>query len=319
MLTHLFRLLYLVGLLSSIPLHSFARESPVPQLINYQGKITTETEFLPTGDYTLSFTIFDKPVGAACVSTTEDSCARRIWGPQVFDGRNSLVGHGAKVPVVKGFFNVILGPYDTHGSPILDAFSSANSYLEVKVEDEAPVRPRQQVLSAPYALTSVGDVPVGGITMYSGDTGDLPGNWRACNGDWVRDPDSPLSGQRLPDLRGLFVRGFDNRTDQVMGTLGGLDRIHAHNHTFKARGVTHKRRPISLHSMPCHDKKLDGQCAYQHTQEFDDYFLYVTHKKGDSGQVHSLTTPTQSQYTGSLPSADNRPRHISLHYIIRIK
>jgi hypothetical protein len=117
--------------------------SSIPQYINYQGMLTNaEGQPLETKEYKLSFSIFNQPTGG-----------ETVWGPQIFDGRYGD-GRGAKVPVVRGHFNVILGEKDTNGRLIINAFQSKDAYLEITVENNTPVSPRQQILSTPYALQS---------------------------------------------------------------------------------------------------------------------------------------------------------------------
>ncbi|MCP4110438.1 MAG: hypothetical protein GY749_33780 [Desulfobacteraceae bacterium] len=109
-----------------------AQTASVPQLINYQGMLTDASgQPMETKEYKLSFSIFTQATGGTAV-----------WGPQVF----------AKAPVVRGHFNVILGPKDTTGRNITDAFASDNTYLEITIDNGNPVEPRQQILSAPYAM-----------------------------------------------------------------------------------------------------------------------------------------------------------------------
>ena len=74
-----------------------------------------------------------------------------LWGPQVFDG-NPGQGHGPKIPVVQGYFNVMLGPVDTSGQSLLNAFNQTNRFVEITISNRPPIAPRQQVLSAPYAI-----------------------------------------------------------------------------------------------------------------------------------------------------------------------
>jgi len=117
--------------------------SSIPQLINYQGMLTNaEGQPLETKEYKLSFSIFNQPIGGEAV-----------WGPQIFDGRYGE-GRGAKVPVVRGHFNVILGDKDINGRLITDAFQSNDTYLEISVENNNPISPRQKILTAPYAIVS---------------------------------------------------------------------------------------------------------------------------------------------------------------------
>lgn len=113
----------------------------VPSLINYQGQISSPDGSVPaTADYELSFSIHDADKGGT-----------QIWGPQRFNGISGP-GLGAKIPVVQGYFNVMLGPVDTNSRSISTAFSNATRYLEIKVGTNPPVAPRQRILSAPYAL-----------------------------------------------------------------------------------------------------------------------------------------------------------------------
>jgi len=122
----------------------FSQTTSVPKLINYQGMLTNaEGQALETKDYIISFKIFNNP-------TSGDL----IWGPQVFDGSCSKTGHGSKIPVVRGHFNVILGPKDTNERDITDAFKSNNTYLEIKVGNNTPISPRQQILTTAYAFQS---------------------------------------------------------------------------------------------------------------------------------------------------------------------
>lgn len=118
-----------------------AQGQSVPSLINYQGQISNPDGSVPvTADYELSFSIYDS-----------DKRGTLIWGPHKFNG-SSGPGLGPKIPVVQGYFNVMLGPVDTTSRSINTAFSNATRYVEIKVGTNAPIAPRQLILSAPYAL-----------------------------------------------------------------------------------------------------------------------------------------------------------------------
>lgn len=113
----------------------------VPPLINYQGQVQNpDGTPLPTADYELSFRIFDAPEGGTM-----------IWGPQMFNGQSGP-GYGPRVPVVQGYFNVMLGPVDTSERALPNAFGAQVRYIEITVGSGSPIAPRQQLLSAPFAL-----------------------------------------------------------------------------------------------------------------------------------------------------------------------
>jgi hypothetical protein len=150
-------LVFLVAL-AALP----AAAQSVPALINYQGRlVNTNGSAVGTGDYELRFRIWDAPTGGSLV-----------WGPQVFDGRSGP-GFGPVVPVVHGWFNVILGPLDTNGVPIAGAFAGTNRFLDIQLGTNAPFSPRQQVLSAPYALQAgLADQARVALTALSARTAD---------------------------------------------------------------------------------------------------------------------------------------------------
>lgn len=128
------RIVLTVTILLLLSVFAQAEISGVPQLVNYQGKLTDANgDPLPTAEYKLQFNVYD------------DATAGSIkWGPQKFES----------VPVVRGYFNVILGPADTGDRSIMGAFSGPNRYLGIKVNDGPEIQPRQQILSAPFSVVA---------------------------------------------------------------------------------------------------------------------------------------------------------------------
>ena len=106
------------------------QDTSVPPLINYQGRLTDAEGKGLAGTRKIEFNIYDAATGGT-----------KIWGPQVFNS----------VPLINGMFNVIIGSTDTEGRLITDAFSAKERYIGVTVEGKA-ILPRQQVLSAPFAV-----------------------------------------------------------------------------------------------------------------------------------------------------------------------
>jgi len=106
-------------------------DTSVPPLINYQGMLTDADGKPMIGTKNLEFNIYDSATGGT-----------KIWGPQIFN----------TVPLINGKFNVILGTTDNDGNSIIEAFGAKDRYLGIKVDNGAELAPRQQILSAPYAI-----------------------------------------------------------------------------------------------------------------------------------------------------------------------
>ncbi|MCK5355242.1 MAG: tail fiber protein [Methyloprofundus sp.] len=218
----------LIALIFYFCIHS-AFAQPVPPLINYQG-LLTDSEGLPLANGTkkLTFNIYDE-------------AGVKKWGPQVFPS----------VPVINGYFNVILGPVktDANGVPdqnslsILDAFNSSNRYLGVTVENGTEVMPRQQILSTPYALTAAyalksghhsNIIPVGSVMPFAGSINTIPVGWLLCDGsainrvtyadlftviNTIHGSGDSEDSFHLPDYRGRFLRGVDHGSGRDSDSL----------------------------------------------------------------------------------------------------
>ena len=112
----------------------------VPQLINYQGILRqADGSLFDDGTYDILFRVYDDPDPESEESTL-------IWGETY------------QVMVVDGQFNVILGAAGgtpVGGAAVNDvayAFTESNRYLGITVGTDAEILPRQQILSAPFAL-----------------------------------------------------------------------------------------------------------------------------------------------------------------------
>lgn len=66
------------------------------------------------------------------------------------------------------------------------------------------------------------------ITEADGDPKDPPNSdiWLFCDGSTISDSDSPLDGQKIPDLRNYFLKG-----SETYGLTGGQSTLNIqHNH-----------------------------------------------------------------------------------------
>jgi hypothetical protein len=50
-------------------------------------------------------------------------------------------------------------------------------------------------------------LPIGSVVSYWGSLDNLPSGYELCNGELITTPDSPINGERKPDLRDSFIKG----------------------------------------------------------------------------------------------------------------
>jgi len=122
-------------------LHWIGFAQSIPELISYQGVLSDGVgQPLTNTIVKLAVNIYDEPTGG-----------NKVWGPQIFDA----------VMLQQGRFNVILGPIDTDGDAISDAFADADRYLGITIAEPGgditqatEMAPRQRLLTTPYAFQS---------------------------------------------------------------------------------------------------------------------------------------------------------------------
>jgi len=195
------------------------------------------------------------------------------------------------------------------------------------------------------ALTKLSGVPIGTITMFSGNLSTLPADWHLCDG-----------GATTPNLNDKFIKGTTD--GNKIGTHGGHKNatMPSHTHTANHGHNTHSTSSVGSHhhsirhDHPVDHTALDGyhnhktpwglktiDLAMGHTpyglvtaghSTTDDGGSH-THKysvedyvgnSGDAGHhSHTIKIPTASFTTGSAHvSGDNEPPYYVLAYIMKI-
>jgi hypothetical protein len=129
----------------------------IPHLINYQGMLTDNGGTPLSGDFDLTFTIYDAPTNGTALWTETHTA----------------------VPVENGLFNVILGGETT---PIpASVFDAPERYLGIKVETDPELTPRIQLTSMGYAYRT----EMAGHAIFADSAGiTTPGsgsNWTLNN------------------------------------------------------------------------------------------------------------------------------------------
>ncbi len=141
-------------------------EASVPGTITHQGRLYDSNDTPVSGQVSVQFSFFDASTGGNEVWTETHNIT--------FD---------------EGYYSVELGSQTPFGT----AFDASQLYLEITIDNDAPLSPRTEVRSVPYALVAndaVGDinptsVSIGGLTVID------------SSGAWVGDP-TGLQGPQGP-------------------------------------------------------------------------------------------------------------------------
>jgi microcystin-dependent protein len=270
-------LLALVIVLFAVP-YSYGG---VPQLINYQGKLTNATGApVPDGNHDVVFKVYDVATGGTALWT-------ETWNSGT-----------SQVKTNKGVFNAMLGTYNT----IPATFFADNSvtYLGIVVGTDSEMTPRQRITSVGYAFEAGNGVPKGGIMMWSGSINQIPAGWALCDGT-----------NGTPDLRDRFIVG--SGTTYPVGSIGG--------NTTKDLSHTHATGDhiLTIDEMPSHDHNLasNGDVGSGHGTVRNDlqrqFGGHVTNVRGGS-QPHNHGATSIS---GSA-SQDIMPPYYALAFIMKL-
>lgn len=254
--------------------------------LSFQGKLTDKQNNVLTGPYNLTFKLHDK-------NDTE------IWSET----------HG-NVSVNIGNYSVVLGTNTSN--PLNNTIFTQDVWLSVTVNNEE-MTPKIKVTGSAYAITvdkksivpGFGLVPSGAIMMWPSDV--APDGWLECNGQEVTKADHPqlyaVIGDTygtpgdpnnfvLPDFRGVFIRGADNRTVANGGRdPDGIRQIGS----YQEDGFKEHNHNTSVYSCPDTYRGAGGNSGAW-------FYPY------GGGNV------TQTDYSGGN---ETRPKNIALMYIIK--
>lgn len=123
----------------------------IPRLINYQGRLTDKTGKPLEGVHKLTFGIYDAKTAGTL-----------LW-EEIYD---STLQGARGVVIQKGIFNVLLGELNNGNGTyknLKDLAFDKPYFLEIKVDKDEPLEPRQQIAAAGYAIRAERADWVGGV------------------------------------------------------------------------------------------------------------------------------------------------------------
>jgi microcystin-dependent protein len=335
MKTPLIKICALVSLASIGAIFSASAQDFIPKLVNYQGRLTDAGgQPLASGTYRVKFGLFNSP---------DPVQTNVIWGATY------------NVVVVLGQFNLVLGASGGTSDPTaavndLGFAFSGDRYLQMSVLTDgagnnlpAPrvLLPRQQILSAPFALNGI---PTGSVMPFAGTT--PPAGWLLCNGATLYGTNllhtnlfrviaktygsgnGTVSSFNLPDLRGRTAVGAGQGSGLVNRTLAatpGTDTItQVPNHAHSAGTLTALSNGAHDHGRPHNSIAFQNSGAdYEDgegrrippglgTESIDRQRTTV-----DGAHTHLIGGITGNN-NGGVASVDNLQPSLVLNYIIKL-
>ena len=145
-------------------------------------------------------------------------------------------------------------------------------------------------------------VPVGVISIWSGDVSSIPAGWAVCDGN-----------NGTPDLTGRFVVGAGSSFGSSTANDGGQPYV---------KGTSGGKREVALtiEEMPKHyhehfgDDQLDT-----HATRVSDQPGYDASSSRSGSSAWFKTTETGGNSTGGTDAHENLPPYYALFYIMKIK
>ena len=185
--------------------------------------------------------------------------------------------------------------------------------------------------SGALSFTTVQGVPTGAVFCMAVAT--VPSGYLECDGTAVSRTTyaalfavigtqygNPNSTQfRVPDLRGEFVRGFDNNRNIDSGRAIGSSQSHQHpqhNHNVSASSSSSVTDPGHKHTMNFNLGNLISSGGAFGMKDSGTADRMNTATTGIS--VATTTSISQSNRGGTSNSSETRPRNVAMMYVIKI-
>lgn len=156
--------------------------------------------------------------------------------------------------------------------------------------------------------TSLGDIPIGGIILWSGSISNIPKNYSLCNGS-----------NGTPNLTDKFVVGAGNTYD--VGNSGGeathtltISEMPQHNH---ANNLTIESAGSHSHSFNLYDPGTSASHVLAANANTIKPTLPDGTNRTSSSGTHTHTISGDVENSGNSQPHNNMPPYYALCYIMR--
>lgn len=145
-------------------------------------------------------------------------------------------------------------------------------------------------------------VPVGVISIWSGDVNSIPAGWAVCDGS-----------NGTPDLTGRFVVGAGSSFGSSMANDGGQPYA-------KGTGGGKREVALTIEEMPRHYHEYFGDDQLDtHATRVRDQSGYDASSSRSGNSAWFKTTETGGNSNGGTAAHENLPPYYALFYIMKIK
>ncbi|PLX99799.1 MAG: hypothetical protein C0622_09860 [Desulfuromonas sp.] len=276
---------------------SNAQAEIVPQTLSYQGTLATLDGTPFSGVKSMTFRLYDAATAGNLLWEEAQS------NVHIVNGRFATV-LGSVTPLSNDLFfdKPAAGDavYDNalHEVPVGTFSDQDQVWLEIQVEGDSPMSPRQQLNSVPFAYKAENGIPYGGIIMWSGTVANIPDGWALCDGT-----------NGTPNLKGRFVVNVGppysdgSGTNYQPGHMDGYERIQ-----------------LTLAELPQHNHHDGSMAGYKFARYNGSWTIGSSEYLDNSpGEVNLFDDGTYPLEEGNDQSHENRPPFYALAYIMRIR
>jgi len=285
-------------------------KAQAPQAIPYQAAARNSAgTILPNKTIGLRFTVHDATATGTLVYKETQNATTNAIGMFIVN-----IGQGT---AVTGTFSAInWGSGNKFMQVEFDSTATGSHYLDLGT---------QQLMSVPYALNAGNGVPVGTIEAFGGDTSKLPNGWLLCDGsvvsrtkyvalfaviDSVWGTGGSTTTFRLPDARGMFLRGVTGAASNVDPDASG--RWSGFNESRSGNTVGSYQSDMYV----IHNHATHGSGAIS-----GGWYLSRSNTRysggGGDGFGGNWGSPDYSLRTSTEGGSETRPKNIYVHYIIK--
>jgi rhizosphere induced protein len=184
------------------------------------------------------------------------------------------------------------------------------------------------VLNRPTAMAQAVHPPIGSVMAWAGPMNSIPNNYMVCDGRELDRPQfqalfnavgttwggTAVNKFKIPDLRGLFLRGVDGGTgrdpDSTSRTPAGTSPVTEVGSVQQDALQSHK------HEVSVQRDKMSGSNGTKDVERGDEKF---NSDPGLGSIGVTIGNPLESTGGAVRQSSETRPKNAYVYWIIRVK